>query len=231
MAANSNSWFPNTRSGRHRLIAQTTVFMTVGANRNAIGFESNSANGRWYDNAYSPKLNDYNAKYQTWETPSTSTVIARDNLADAETVFFPLYRQFYATVKSSPVVTNGQLEEMGFPARPSGIRMKHPVDKRFIDLNVIPSGNLVFLVAFQDRDSGKSAVPYYLTGAVIYCLVGDTPVSDQLLLTQSNLATRSPFEMVFAPVDRGKTVSIAARWQNRRGELGPWSEIVTAVIP
>ncbi|MDR1525582.1 MAG: hypothetical protein LBS79_10080 [Tannerella sp.] len=72
---------------------------------------------------------------------------------------------------------------------------------------------------------------YTGNGAVIYCAVSDTPVTDQNRLMQSKLVTRSPGNLDFSPGERGRIVYLAGRWQNRRGELGPWSEIVSAVIP
>ena len=213
------------------MIAVTTAFMNVAANRNAIGFEAGGQNGRWYDQTYMPKLILYVAAYNTWANPATSTPVAFDNLKDAEKAFFPLYRDFHATVKASPLVTNGQLEEMGLPRRHSGGRQPHPVDSIFIYLNVIPIGNLAIKVAFENRDTGKSVIPYYLNGALLYYQVSDAPVVDQNELTQSELATHSPYGKVFDPTQRGKYFSVAARWQNRRGETGPWSEIVTVIIP
>jgi hypothetical protein len=205
--------------------------MSVPDNREAIGFASLTPSGIWYDGNYSPKLTDYNNAYDIWADPATSTVVARDNLIGAEKVFFPLYREFYGMVKASPLVSDGQLESMGFPPRSDGGRSHHPVDKLFVDLNVQPMGNLVLSVAFTDRDTGKSNVPYYLTGAVVYYSVGDAPVANQNQLPLSKLATRSPLELKFEPEQRGKTITLAARWQNRRGELGPWSEMVTVIIP
>ena len=35
----------------------------------------------------------------------------------------------------------------------------------------------------------------------------------------------------FHESDRGKTVYIALTWQNARGNIGQWSEILSAVIP
>jgi hypothetical protein len=227
----SNKWFPNGRKERNAIIATTSAFMHVIINRTAIGFAADTPNGVWYDAVYSPRLGEYNENYNVWLDPATSTVVARDNLQESEDRFFPLYRKFYGMVKASALVTNGQLEQMGFPPRPSGDKKPHPVDKTFIDLNVIPLGNLVLNVAFENRDTGESIIPYYLTGAVIYYLISDTPITNQELLAYSRLATRSPFELAFSPDDRGKIIYLAARWQNRRGELGPWSEIVSAVIP
>ncbi|MDR1407724.1 MAG: hypothetical protein LBJ23_06740 [Tannerella sp.] len=71
----------------------------------------------------------------------------------------------------------------------------------------------------------SSVVPCYLVGAVVYYVGGDAPVEDQ------NALTRSPLELTFEPAQCGLTVSLAARRQNRRGELGPWSEIVSVIIP
>jgi hypothetical protein len=224
-------WFPDARKNRYAIIVVTTDFMNITSNRAAIGFDPESADGIWYDSVYTPKLLDYMKNYSLWLNPSTSTALALDNLKDSENAFFPLYRQFHATVKASPVVTNAQLEGMGFPPRSSGGHSPHPVDKYFIDISVKPLANLVLSIAFENRDTGKSTIPYYLTGAVIYYAVSDTPITDQEDLTHSRLATRSPLEMIFSPQDRGRTVYIAARWQNRRGERGPWSEIVAVIIP
>jgi hypothetical protein len=224
-------WFPASRVVQNTLITKTTAFMADGNNRNNIGFASNTPSGIWYDTTYAPKLMRYNTVYQLWQNPVTSTKPVLDDLKDAESEFFSLYRVFYATVKASPLVTNAYLEDMGFPPRPSGGRSPHPVDKLFIDLNVMPMGNLIIKAAFENRDTGSSVIPEYLTGAVVYYLVSDTPVTDQNSLAFSKLATRSPLELTFEPAQRGKMVYLAARWQNRRGELGPWSEIVSCVIP
>jgi hypothetical protein len=213
------------------MITKTAAFMAVEDNRMLIGFGSQTPYGMWYDANYVPKQTAYFTAYQTWDNPATSTPLALDNLKDAEEAFFPVYREFYGTVKASPLVTNAYLEEMGFPPRPSGGHSPHPVDKSFIDLIVKPLGNLVLSAAFVNRDTGSSVIPYYLTGAVIYYAVGDMPVTDQNALPFSRLASRSPLELSFDPEMRGQTVSLAARWQNQRGELGPWSEIVTAIIP
>ena len=213
------------------MIAQTAAFMAVEENRVLVGFGSTSPQGVWYDTYYDPKQTAYLTAYQTWVNPATGTRVALDNLKDAEKAFFPVYREFYGMVKSSALVTNACLEEMGFPPRSEGGHSSHPVDRMFIELFVKPLGNLALSVTFLNRDTGSSVIPYYLTGAVVYFVVGEAPVSSQAELSQSKLASHSPLELTFAPGQSGLTVTLAARWQNRRGELGPWSEIVTAIIP
>jgi hypothetical protein len=213
------------------MIIKTAAFMAVEDNRVTVGFGTQTPYGTWYDTHYVPLQTAYLAAYQTWDNPATSTPVAFDNLKDAEKAFFPAYREFYGMMRASVLVTNASLEAMGYPPRSSGGHSHHPVDRYFIDLILKPLGNLVISVAFVNRDTGSSVIPYYLTGAVIYYVISDTPVVNQNALPYSRLATRSPLELTFSPEDRGKTVYLAARWQNRRGELGPWSEIVMAVIP
>jgi hypothetical protein len=49
--------------------------------------------------------------------------------------------------------------------------------------------------------------------------------------SQRNNVTRSHESIVFTPAQRGKTVYAFARWVNRNGKFGPWSGMVTAIIP
>lgn len=37
--------------------------------------------------------------------------------------------------------------------------------------------------------------------------------------------------LTFDENQRGKTVYFALRWENTRGEKGPWSQIVSSIIP
>jgi hypothetical protein len=50
-------------------------------------------------------------------------------------------------------------------------------------------------------------------------------------LIHSAFDTRSPFTLSFDENQRGKTVYFCLRWENTRGEKGPWSEIVSGIIP
>jgi hypothetical protein len=43
--------------------------------------------------------------------------------------------------------------------------------------------------------------------------------------------TRSPYTFRFEENQRGQTVFFCLRWENTTGQKGPWSEIVSAIIP
>jgi hypothetical protein len=86
-------------------------------------------------------------------------------------------------------------------------------------------------IHFRDETEERSeARPYGMNGCLLNYFVGDEAVSDIALLTRTTLMTRSPFTLDLTASDAGKVLSVAARWQNNKGELGPWSEIAHIVI-
>jgi hypothetical protein len=227
----TKKWFPASREEQYALIRKTVSFMDDPDKRTVIGFAAASPNGIWYDTDFTPKYRVYDTVLRQWISPATRTILVVANLRDAEKAFFPLYRTFYAMVRVSPLVTGGLLEGMGFPPRPSGKHSSHPVDKLFVNINAMPVGNYTVKVTFENRDTGSSAVPDYLTGVVLYYRVGDAPVTNPDSLDRSRLATRSPYRFDFDPSQQGLTASLAGRFQNQRGELGPWSNIISIIIP
>jgi hypothetical protein len=94
-----------------------------------------------------------------------------------------------------------------------------------------PGDSRQVIVEFKDEGSESKARPYGYSGAVIYYAVLSAPPADQTALTRSLLATRTPYTLEFTEEDRGKVVYIALRWQNGRGEKGPWTDIQSAYVP
>jgi hypothetical protein len=87
------------------------------------------------------------------------------------------------------------------------------------------------ILHIRDSQSGKRARPEFTNGAVLFWSVSDTPITNQEELNTSELVTRTPHIMSFSPTERGKMVYMAGRWQTGGGKKGPWSDIVSAVIP
>jgi hypothetical protein len=61
--------------------------------------------------------------------------------------------------------------------------------------------------------------------------VRDTPPESHADLTLHTMASKTPHILRFDETLRGKTVYIAAAWQNERGNIGPWCDIQSAIIP
>jgi hypothetical protein len=86
-------------------------------------------------------------------------------------------------------------------------------------------------IFFQDIDSTHKAKPKGQHGAQIRWMILTSPPENVDDLIHSAFDTNSPFTLEFGEADRGKTVYFCLRWENTRGEKGPWSEIVKAIIP
>jgi hypothetical protein len=61
-------------------------------------------------------------------------------------------------------------------------------------------------------------------------VISDEPVESLGKLSHSTFDTKTPLFLEFDREDRGKRVYLAMRWENTRGEKGPFSPIVSAVI-
>jgi hypothetical protein len=90
-------------------------------------------------------------------------------------------------------------------------------------------------IHIRDKNETGRAKPYGVHGAEVKWLLAATPdappPTDWEELLHSSFATRTPMRMTFSGHDRGKRLFLAARWENNRGEKGPWTEIFSAIVP
>jgi len=86
-------------------------------------------------------------------------------------------------------------------------------------------------VGFRDFGSLLRGKPEGVAGCEIRSLISDTwPASIDDMLA-SVFSTRSPCIFTFDESQRGKTVYFCLRWENARGQKGPWSTIYSVIIP
>ena len=102
-----------------------------------------------------------------------------------------------------------------------------PVSRALItDLKAL--GGFRVEIRFQDETTPDShAIPY---GCLLNYTVAPEKAAGYAALTQTKLMTRSPFVLDLPPEAEGQFISCAARWQNERGELGPWGEMQESAI-
>jgi hypothetical protein len=82
-----------------------------------------------------------------------------------------------------------------------------------------------------DSKSGRRTKPEGVHGYEIKYAIVDALATDWAQLIDSTFSTRSTFRMTFSGKQRGKMLSFALRYENTRGVKGPWTEIITTVIP
>jgi hypothetical protein len=92
------------------------------------------------------------------------------------------------------------------------------------------SVRLQHTIHFADETTPRlKAKPAGVHGCEIYTKVGDAP-KDVSELVYAGTDTATPFVQKFDGDKTGKTAYYALRWVNTRGESGPWSAIVSAVV-
>jgi hypothetical protein len=174
---------------------------------------------------------DFEAKYATALAPATRTkaaVLAKNNaikvLKEALRAFIREYLTF------NHLVTDEDRDNLGLRVHK---KSRKPVpDPTTYPIFTIDSSIIrVLLIVFRDAMSEGRAKPFGVHGAEIKWGFSETAIINPDDLPYSAFDTRSPFRFEFRGEDRGKTVWFCLRWENTRGVKGPWSEIVSAIVP
>jgi hypothetical protein len=119
--------------------------------------------------------------------------------------------------------------EMGiFPPKPRTPNQKPTTfPDAFVKSDVIRE----LTVDFRDHESLSRGKPHGIHGVEIRWAILDHQPQDVNELIHSEFDTHSPFTLEFKENERGQTVWFCLRWENTRGEKGPWSEFISAIIP
>jgi hypothetical protein len=93
--------------------------------------------------------------------------------------------------------------------------------------------SIIMRIILHDKDSmsGRRAKPYGIHGVEIRWAILDAPPVTTADLIHSEFSTRTPHTFICEENQRGKTVWFCLRWENSRGQKGPWSELYSAIIP
>jgi hypothetical protein len=226
-------WLSRNHEALFNQSNRTFNYLMQPPNRDRMGFGPGTPYGQWLDSEVTPKWMDFTAAFNDWLDPAQRTQNKTIKLTEAEEAFKPLYRVLYiGTLKENPLVTDDDLNSMGLPKHSSGER--HPSKKADTPPDVDVDTSIIgrIIIHFFERASNhKKGKPAGQHGAEIRWAILDTPPTRWDELIHSEIDTNSPFTLVFENDMRGKTLYFALRWENTRGEKGPWSEIKSAIIP
>ncbi|MDR1197444.1 MAG: hypothetical protein LBK94_00310 [Prevotellaceae bacterium] len=175
---------------------------------------------------------DFASKFETAENPATRTsaaVLVKTESRKAAEAKIRAVLKAYVTY--NPAVTDEDRKSMRLPIHKT-TRTPSPVATDAPDTDIDTSVIGRVTIHFFERGSRhKKAKPAGQHGAEISWVLSDTPITRWDELIHSNIDTNSPFTLAFEHDQRGKTVYFALRWENTRGEKGPWSEIMSVIIP
>jgi hypothetical protein len=168
--------------------------------------------------------------YELCQTPAHSSldIKAKNETREVLTAKEQHFVRFH--LENNEKLTKEDLWALGLPVHDTTRTPRKPPDSHPV---ITTSSNNPFEVILHIHDSktGKRGKPEFVEGAVVFWSVSDTPVTDPDALQHSMLVSRTPHSMTFPAADRGKMLYLAARWQIAKGDKGPPSEVVSAVIP
>jgi hypothetical protein len=174
----------------------------------------------------------FNAAMAAAGNAETRTAAAVLKKTQARTALEECTRQFVAEfLVRNRLVTDEDRQNMRVPIHKkthtrAGIPTTFPILKRFIYL-----ASRVYELFVQDSVHEGRARPDQVRGFEVGYLTGVaglTVVPE--MFTHSLFFTTSPARINFPPEAIGLTLYVAFRWENTRGEKGPWSEVYRLVI-
>ena len=189
-----------------------------------------SPNGDWLENDFYLLLTKFATAYKAWADPALRTKVDVANFKQAKAAFTVVYRKLYQLIKSSPLVTNADLVAMGFPPLAAGKRTPVPAPETAPEAEIRFPSPSVIEIHFRNSGSERKGKPYGVHGVETGWAILENPPSKMVDLANSLFCTRSPFCLTFDINQRGKTLYFAVRWENTRGQKGPWSEIHNVII-
>jgi hypothetical protein len=100
-------------------------------------------------------------------------------------------------------------------------------------VSLVSEGISTLKVMYSDSTKpGAHSKPENVAFCEIHYVAGSaTPPATPAECNESANISRSHALIQFAPEQRGKTVYAYARWVNHNGKTGPWSGIISAIIP
>jgi hypothetical protein len=184
----------------------------------------------WIESEFTPKKTVWDNAWEAYLNPETRTPVITLAKQEARKSYEPPLRQLIQMLESNPRVSVEELKEMGI-AIPDHTNTPAPVATTYPVYTLVSSVIRFLKIYFQALGSNHKGKPHGQHGAEIRWAILDAPPGSVNDLSHSAFDTSSPFSLEFDEADRGKTVYFCMRWENTRGEKGPWGEILFAIIP
>jgi hypothetical protein len=130
----------------------------------------------------------------------------------------------------SPFVSDRDRDAMQLPIHDTK-PTPAPIPTTFPEYSIDTSAPTRLCVHFWDGATKQRRKPKGVHGAEVRWEEREDAPTKAEDLANSDFATRSPRVFVFTGDKQGRRVYFCLRWENNRGEKGPWGIVVSAVVP
>jgi hypothetical protein len=185
---------------------------------------------QWMADNFIPLSQLWTITWERYKDPMTRTTLLVYEKAKARSQYEQVLRFLVHAMSYNMYISNDELAEMGIP-RKSAAHSPSPIPKYAPGYRISNRGHRDIKVDFYDIETGKRGKPKGVHGAEFRWAILSEPPKDVEELIHSSFDTRTPFILEFKESERGKIIYFCLRWENMRGEKGPWSDISNTVIP
>jgi hypothetical protein len=185
---------------------------------------------QWMTNVFDPAADYRNGKYAAYIDPLVRTPLITAEKTAARKAYEPHVSLLVKALRYNTRLTEDQrleLELADYDTSPSAPSVLHSWPVAVIT----PVGPGILRIDWHDSLTGKKAKPEHVHGTEIRRGIFATPPRSAEDIQHSEFSTRTPYFLESDLSLRGQTVYLCFRWEDTRGQKGPWSEILSAVIP
>jgi hypothetical protein len=185
---------------------------------------------QWMATEFIPASQQWEDIWQQYKDPETRTSVITFEKNEARKKYEHFLRFLILGLEYNPLVSDDDLAKMEIH-RKSSKRTPVDIPNHRPGLKVISSELRIIVIAFFNILTGRRGKPTGVHGIEFRWAILEAYPTDIEQLIHSYFDTRSPFTLEFKESERGKIVYYCARWENTRGEKGPWSEIMEVIVP
>lgn len=176
---------------------------------------------------------DYEQKYAIANNPSTQSPAA----TAAREAAWEVYKPYLVDLYDHDILNNDAIPasekdalHVHYTSTGGGIPASEPTTTPVITLAAEKISVLNVIYADSATPATHSKPDNVAFCELVYKVDAPAPAGPAECSERVNIG-RSHEAIVFTPDQRGKTIYAYARWVNRNGKVGPWSGVVTAIIP
>ena len=187
-------------------------------------------NGHDQDAALATAQSDWATKFADYKTKRAASEAARQAKDEARQTLETAVRARARAVQADASVSNATRAALGLTVRDeTRTATQAPTTRPIADIDT--SQSLRHTINFFDEQTPNSRRrPDGVRGCEIWVKVGDPAPTDPDELRFLALDSATPYLVEYDGADAGKIAHYRLRWSSTRGEVGPWSQIVSAMI-
>jgi hypothetical protein len=171
------------------------------------------------------------AAYALVTSPSTKTAATVSAKNTEKIIALATVRPYAQTIANNAGVSSANKIALGLNPKTSvPVPITAPTTMPILTAQSTSTAGTILRYRDSTASPSVKSKPYGVTAVQLYAKASVTPITDPSLLTFFEVATKSPLTASLGSGAAGMTVYFAARWQTRKGLVGPWSPIISYVV-